>query len=350
MKKFLIVALSSLLFAVEEPTVCNPKIEEQKVLLFYDEDDFRALQVGDFERVYLLLMVNMRPVFLEYDDYNYRWDLSDTKESFFLEFKLIIRYNERYGVFDQISHVKSISDYPYQVQFFADLCENWIKSAKKKPKIQKLMDEGYELVEKEYGKQLTLKLKAFINHLVELRIDRLFETRSNMQPDYEAWDSKPQDANAVEYFEQLEDYIKSAGEILPIIECREKVIKNLEAAHLCVDVEHFTTKTFQDVALLIFFTNQEVGAYLKEPGEKCYMRLLTKETAKWAYKPLKDKSVEELVEIIYDTLESKRVKVLQHKPKLKYPYYDQLKEKYEKMNYRELAQWVHDVVKQAYEE
>ena len=58
-------------------------------------------------------------------------------------------------------------------------------------------------------------------------------------------------------------------------------------------------------------------------------------------------AIDELVPIIYDALESRRVVVMYNIPPDS-PSLQALRKKYENMNYRELAQWGHDEVEEAY--
>lgn len=340
MKKYLIAAISSLLFAIEEPTIAESNIEEQKVHLCLDDIDTyrRAIRPPSyFAIVYAVFRHKTMQLFIDDGEFGCRCVVGSTKELFLLTCKTFIKYHEKSGAFDNIRDIKSITDYPLHVRDNAEEIEVYMRETHDKS----IRDEGFKLVEREYGKELTLKLKAFINHIVELvkkepeePSDYLYIPEKNNDPDY---------------YEQLEDYVKSLGEVLPLMDQQERIKRELEMISLCTDMEHFSTRTLQDIALMLFFYDQIM---LSEPEPRRDYALndrpMTKEACRLAYKPLKGKSVGELVHIIYDALESKRVILMYVKPDDTTPFFQALYEKYEKMNYRELAQWVHDEVEQIY--
>ena len=348
------MAISSLLFAIDEPTISDPKIEEQKIAFYAldnGEDDnthkniqrfvylpfvtdkyepCHALIPGKFHLIYRWLYTEMDKIFPEYET---------TKECCFLDFLILIMYNERYGVFDKIHESDIITNYPPYIQVWAG--NYFYYTHPFSDEADELMGAGYELVEKQYGKELTLKLKKFVEHIIELR-------RKKPKP-------KPDDdaigiviPTTLDSYERLVGYIKSLEIALPTFEHQDKIKSMLKKMDLCVDLDHFATTTLQDIALMLFFNDQELK---NDPPPLTFgtsqLQPMSPEARKLAYEALKGKSVDELVPIIYDALESKRVVVMYNIPP-DTPYSQALRKKYEKMNYRELAQWVHDEVKRVY--
>lgn len=335
----LIITLSLLFFAIAESVSAKSEIDAQKVVL-PESAPFHAIEPWDFNMTYgkfkhesnkiiakddrLFDLIRGLGVFLE-----------EKKEHFAVLCKALIKYHERYGAFDNIHEHEKIDDYPYYIQDYGEGFAHYYFSSIDYG-VKEIVNGGFELIEKEYGQPLTLKLKGFINHLVKL---------VNESP--EGVSSFPMDTNTYDFYERLVDYIISYGEVLVTLEPQDEVKSMLKKVYLSTDLEHFATDTLQDVALMYFFWNEDTS-YNPPPNKAPYMHLqpLSQEASRLAYAPLKGKSVDELVPILYNSLTAKRVLVMYHTADT--PYLQALRKKYENMNYRDLAQWVHDKIERFY--
>lgn len=358
---FLIFTVSLLLFAIEEPDRVDLKKEEQKVAvysLFDEEDDYREILgprfpileidkhrpprhalIPETERFHIVISwfeTEIKKIF-------YQNEPKLEKERIFWKLLILIKYNEKEGLFDNIRESEDVFCYPQcPVPLVQDFWWDTALFAEK----QEVLDEAFELVEKKYGKALTIKLKAFMSHVEELFAKHRKAIKGETDKDImidALYAYQYGHENNIYNYKYLVNCIEAFEVLLPMFENQERVQNMLKEMDLCADYEHFAAKTLQDVALMTFFNDQE-WSYNKPPLEYVDFVPLAPDYGRAFYEPLKGKSVDELVEIIYDALESKRVVVMYRVPP-ETLYSQALEKKYREMNYRELAQWVHDEVK-----